>query len=121
MKTEFERIVETQETIEQLKKRIKELENKELYNGWANYATWRINLECFDSINFVSDDVWGDDVSSFAEQLKGNVETRLDEEFTNEARNSSISNKYANAFISDVNWYEIAKNINESQKLGLSD
>ena len=24
------------------------MENQNTYNGWTNYATWRVNLECFD-------------------------------------------------------------------------
>ena len=30
--------------------------NYEKYNGWSNYATWRINLELFSNTNFVEED-----------------------------------------------------------------
>ena len=94
---------------------------QEKHNGWTNYATWRVNLEQIDGINFVRDDVWGKSVADFAEQLQGDVETRLDEEFDNDTRNDSYANSYAHAFIQDVNWYEIAKDVNESYELGLTD
>ena len=91
----------------------------EKYNGWTNYATWRVNLECFDGVSFVRDDVWGESIADFAEQLKGDVETRLDEGFNNDERDNSLANSYANAFISDVNWYEIAEMHNEACELNL--
>jgi hypothetical protein len=31
--------------------------NDKTYNGWTNYATWRINLEMFDGCN-LTDDGW---------------------------------------------------------------
>jgi hypothetical protein len=27
------------------------------YNGWTNYATWRVNLEIIDGTQFVHDDI----------------------------------------------------------------
>lgn len=92
---------------------------KETHNGWTNYATWRVMLENFDGINFVRDDVWGDTVADFADQLAGDVETRLDEEFTNDTRGTSLANSYAHAFIAECNWYEMAESINETYQLGL--
>lgn len=97
---------------------------KETYNGWTNYATWRVNLEHFDGVNFVRDDVWGDTIADFADQLKGDVETRIDESATGEPHENSprdsLAHQYAHAFISDVNWYEIAALHNEAYELGLS-
>lgn len=97
--------------------------NKETYNGWTNYATWRVNLEMFDGISWVRDDVCGDTVSDFAEQLQGDVETRIDESNTEhqDRAYNNIAQDYAHAFIADVNWYEIAKNINDDYELGLKD
>ena len=28
---------------------------KETYNGWTNYATWRVNLEMFDVVDHAGD------------------------------------------------------------------
>ena len=95
----------------------------EKYNGWSNYPTWRVNLEHFDGVEFVRDDVWGDSVSDFADQLQGDVETRIDESATGEPHKDgprdTLAHQYAHAFISNVNWYEIAEMHNESCELGL--
>jgi hypothetical protein len=93
------------------------------YNGWSNYATWRVNLELFDGISWVPDDVFGDSVFDFSEQLKGHAENEIWEAVENPQPNdgSNLAYDYAMAFISDVNWYEIAHNINEDHGLGLSE
>jgi hypothetical protein len=85
------------------------------YNGWTNYATWRINLECVDGLdprdhgfkNVTNEDV--SDVYDFGEYLKGYVEEFL---FANSS--GLLVEDYARAFLSDVNWYEIAKNLIEA-------
>ena len=70
------------------------------YNGWSNYATWRINLE------------YGLNDGGFegydADMLQEYVEEHLESNCENETTLS-----YAMAFISDVNWYEIASYLNE--------
>lgn len=70
------------------------------YNGWTNYATWRINLEWFD----------GDHVNGDADYLREYVEEALNDNCENETTLS-----YALAFLSDVNWYEIAEAIENSK------
>ena len=72
------------------------------YNGWANYSTWRIRLELFD----------GWDVSAgpvTAEEIKCIAEDQI--EFSSE---EGPARDYAMAFISDVDWREIAESINQS-------
>ena len=66
------------------------------YNGWTNYATWRINLEWFD----------GDSIQGDADYLREYVEESLELNCENETTLS-----YALAFLSDVNWNEIAESI----------
>ena len=78
------------------------------YNGWTNYPTWRINLEIFDGYDppedITIDDVW---CKEYAEQII----------FADDGVDRvSLVASYASAFISDVNWYEIAEGINEIQK-----
>lgn len=73
----------------------------EKYNGWTNYATWRINLEILGDIEF--------DVFTNAEELKEIVE---DVVFANETAKGLIED-YARAFIDSVNFYEIADAINK--------
>ena len=74
----------------------------ENYNGWTNYATWRINLELFDGYES-DDELTGDDVEAIAESYI----------FETSTVDSSIMEDYARAFISNVNWEEIAEHINE--------
>lgn len=73
------------------------------YNGWSNYATWRINLEILGDIQFE------EHVS--ADYLK---EIVYDCVFRNEDfSNLWLVKDYALAFLRDVNYYEIAEHINE--------
>jgi len=75
--------------------------NKE-YNGWTNYATWRVNLEILGDIEF-------EDVVS-ADDLKEIVEDCV---FNNTVEKDCLAADYARAFIQQVNFYEIAQGINE--------
>jgi len=70
--------------------------NDKTYNGWTNYATWRINLEVFDGGNW--DRYQADDLRQF-------VEDHIHE------TSSGIARDYALAFIQDVNWTEIAAHL----------
>ena len=76
------------------------------YNGWTNYATWRVNLEMLDGLH-AYDDMAADDETdaySFGEVLKEYAENAIFE--TSEA---GPARDYALAFLSDVNWQEIAQ------------
>lgn len=80
----------------------------ERYNGWSNYETWRVNLElCDDQINSLSHDrITFDSVDILADHLREYV----DDVLTNFGeRSDSIALDYARAFVSDVDWYEIAE------------
>ena len=78
------------------------------YNGWTNYATWRINLEIFDNFDI---DGYSDDAYDLSMQLKDYAEEVIFGE-----QDGTLIASYAFAFISDVNWYEIAENLlNESE------
>ena len=73
------------------------------YNGWTNYATWLVNLEMIDGID-PRDMGWNwKDKFDLAECLKDLVEETLGENSEN-----SFALRYAIAFLSDVNWREIA-------------
>jgi len=76
------------------------MDNKK-YNGWTNYATWRVNLEILGDIEF--------DEQVDAEYLKEIVE---DVVFSNVEDLRSLCVDYAKAFLADVNYNEIAENIN---------
>lgn len=85
------------------------MENKK-YNGWTNYATWRINLEVFDC-SFNPFDYWSDysdiDITELADRLKENAEEYVFNSGSL-AVEGSLVESYARAFMSEVNWHEIA-------------
>jgi len=70
------------------------------YNGWTNYATWRIALEIFDG--------YEPEYKLTAEYCK-----EFAEEIIFMDGREGLVTDYALAFISDVNWHEIANNLNE--------
>jgi len=88
------------------------------YNGWTNYATWRINLEIFDGIehNEVFDltlDSWDlrHVVQDYAEEVIFSGRSY------DERGQTNLMEDYARAFLSDVNWHEIASHMIEDYKL----
>lgn len=76
----------------------------EKFNGWTNYATWRVMLEVIDP---VSDDLAG----WSAEELKISITETI------EAQGELLAKDYAIAFLSEVNWYEIADHLREEYGL----
>ena len=82
------------------------------YNGWTNYATWRINLEIFDGTD-LEDMSWdGMDTSDLANALQEYAQ----EIVFLECNEKSLAYSYAMAFLSEVNWYEIAEHLLEDFK-----
>jgi hypothetical protein len=81
------------------------------YNGWTNYATWRVNLEWFDGLSCY--DLTGaksfEDPAEFCNILQSYVESVM----ADDVEESSIAYQYALAFIADVNWYELAQHLLE--------
>ena len=79
------------------------------YNGWTNYATWRVNLEVFDGMN--ARDLSGRRANKredIAEMAKDHVEEIL------ESTSSGMALGYALAFVAEVNWREIADSLMEN-------
>ena len=76
------------------------------YNGWTNYATWRVNLEILSDIEFEN--------KMCADDLKEIVEDCV---FNNTVEKDCLAADYARAFIQQVNFYEIAQIINEELEL----
>ena len=73
------------------------------YNGWTNYATWRINLEILGDIEF-------------DEHVSADYLREITEDCVFGGRDFSglsLAKDYAQAFLDDVNYYEIARHINE--------
>jgi hypothetical protein len=86
------------------------------YNGWSNYATWRINLEIFDGMDLDLDGYFVDGEEPDAYVLKDQLEEIVEESVFaehrfDERRPSSLMEDYARAFLSEVNYYEIAEHL----------
>ena len=79
--------------------------SKDNYNGWTNYATWRVNLEWVDGLD-VSD--WGQDLYETAQGIKDHVTDCIECQYDMVSDTRAID--YALAFLSEVNWREIASN-----------
>ena len=82
------------------------------YNGWSNYATWRINLEVFDGITLEDINTVEVDPYELKDYLKDYAEEIifLDSHIGGKTPNSLMED-YARAFLSEVNWYEIAQHM----------
>jgi len=75
------------------------------YNGWTNYATWRVNLEMFDGLN-PHEMGWRGSA--------WDIEDTIHEwaaEFIYETTSEGVARDYALAFLSEVNWLEIAQHM----------
>jgi hypothetical protein len=89
------------------------------YNGWTNYATWRINLEIFDGLSCEDlgyftryETPEQSDVADYLEHYAEEIIFMGCDSLTN------LATSYAKAFISEVNWYEIAQHfMDEWQEL----
>ena len=87
------------------------------YNGWTNYATWRVNLEIFDGMDALAIfpyQIAKAETYDLSQQLK---EYALDLIFNQYGDGECLAESYARAFLSDVNWYEIAEHIIENNQL----
>lgn len=79
------------------------------YNGWTNYATWRVNLEIFDSLGPEEfglergEKLKCTDLHELADAFKERAEYYIEQQAT------GLAEAYALAFLAEVNWYEIAK------------
>ena len=83
------------------------------YNGWMNYETWRVKLEMFDSCDI--DAFWDEAeekseemISAYdlGERLKDCAETHIEE-----SSKEGLARDYALAFLSNVNWKQIAQSL----------
>jgi hypothetical protein len=83
------------------------------YNGWTNYATWRINLEMFDGAT-ASDFGYNSQSEYALLELCEELEQYVDSILVDDAA-SDLVYGYAKAFVSDVNWAEIARSLIEAE------
>ena len=75
------------------------MKEKNDYNGWTNYATWRINLEILGDMEFEEEVT--------PEQLEDIVEVIFYD------TPQGFVEDYARAFLNYVNYHEIANHIND--------
>ncbi len=87
------------------------------YNGWTNYATWRVGLEIINDMRLDDFGVKYDgeehnmiDTSGLADAMRDFVQDHIEE------TSEGIAKDYAFAFVSDVNWYELAEHMIEEEK-----
>jgi hypothetical protein len=80
----------------------------EKYNGWYNYATWRVNLEVLDGYDWSETEAM-DNITELGDYIKDMVE----EIVLGSSTADGFAYDYAYAFLSDVNYYEIAQHIAE--------
>lgn len=87
------------------------MQRKNEYNGWSNYETWRIALEMVDGARYEYTECGTkfDTISELAENIKSDCEDLLCDEVGGYTK--GLMSDYAMAFLSMVNWYEIAENI----------
>jgi hypothetical protein len=94
------------------------METNSKYNGWTNYATWRVNLEVFDGMNYL--EVFGNNESDFnpemvdecelADSMQSLAEELIFSPFGDDHCPEGLAMSYARAFLSEVNWRELALN-----------
>ena len=86
------------------------------YNGWTNYATWRVNLEVFDGLELDLDAYFIEGEEPDAHLLSGELKDYAEEAIFSgmgydERRPSNLMEDYARSFLQDVNYVEIAQHM----------
>jgi len=79
------------------------------YNGWTNYATWRIQLEIFSALDLADAGVTRLDVIDLADWMKEYASDAIEQ-----SSGEGLARDYALAFLADVNWHELAQTACES-------
>ena len=94
------------------------MNTEKTYNGWTNYATWRVNLEVFDGLNLRDHFEEVPPLNEVASWAQGYAEELLDAAMAEPVGIHSrmltpcdIVSGWARAFLDDVNWHEIADHL----------
>lgn len=89
--------------------------NDKTYNGWTNYATWRVNLEVFDGLELDLDAYFIEGEEPDAHLLAGELQDYAEEAIFCgigfQRKPSNLMEDYARAFLQDVNFVEIAQHM----------
>ena len=75
----------------------------EKYNGWTNYATWRVNLELLDGMSAEEFGITRENADDAHEIVKEYVEQLTDE------YPDGFVKDYCMSFLGDVDWRDIAR------------
>ena len=87
-------------------------EHPDSYNGWTNYATWRVNLEILGDMD------WYEIEHVDVDYLKELVEDIVFGEYrANNTITSRLAEDYALAFLNEVNYHEIADAILDEKQI----
>ena len=84
----------------------------ERYNGWANYETWRVNLEILDGMScedFGLHTIDEDDVDSSSRELASGLESYVVEVVELDSKGFALD--LALSFLNKVDWQEIAEHM----------
>jgi hypothetical protein len=73
------------------------------YNGWTNYATWRVNLEIFDGMEPRNFGDGADTTYELSQSLKYYAE-----ELMYSSAPEGLARDYALTFLAEVDFYSIA-------------
>ena len=89
------------------------MQTENRYNGWTNYATWRVNLELFDAIDsrYLTDEVGTADTYTLSKRLQEFAENVISDS------GEGLAVDYARAFLADVNFYEIAQHLIDAARV----
>jgi hypothetical protein len=83
--------------------------SNEKYNGWTNYETWKVNLEIFDNLDLSEFGFFEDIEAELIDAYELGQAMKEKAEFYIECGSESgFARDFALAFLSDVNWHEIA-------------
>ena len=86
--------------------------NDNKYNGWSNYATWRVNLEILGDMD------WYETEHADTDYLKQLVEDIVFDEYrANNTITSRLAEDYARAFLNEVNYDEILERILDEKEI----
>lgn len=83
------------------------------YNGWTNYATWRVNLEVLDGLD--PRELFDRDTCADTYYLSKALQDYVEEIIYSDGEGLAVA--YAIAFIDEVDFYSIAEHMQEDYDL----
>ena len=85
--------------------------SNETYNGWTNYATWRVNLEIFDGFN--PSEYYSESDMENLHEMRGRLKEYAEYVIFEccESNIQSLAELYAPDFLSNVDWRAITNHV----------